>query len=318
MRRLEYRRREGTGVPVWALTAYGRSLVVPLVPWLRPPAAHDVGARFLEHTLLLNDVLAGLVTRLRPSPTAPLAALPFRWLSEDDGVLEFERYDRTTATTCKSVLKPDAIVEIPGRRRRLFLEAETGTQSIATESPGRNGAVTSKLVRYAAYFQAFAGSEGDATWYKRVFPDHYQPRLVFLVHSDERRARVAAALKAWLGSSPPSRFQAFVLTFDQGARTLAPYITEGLLHAPPARGARVVMIDAAKAERLREGYQQLGEAFLAMRELVERHNATTTGRPLPIPALRVDAVQALEDFIQRELASGASDGESRRSGATHG
>ncbi|HET8542113.1 MAG TPA: replication-relaxation family protein [Anaeromyxobacter sp.] len=76
LRRLEYRRREGTGVPVWALTGYGRSLVVPLVPWLRPPAAHDIGARFLEHTLILNDVLAGLVLRLRVDVAAPLAALP--------------------------------------------------------------------------------------------------------------------------------------------------------------------------------------------------------------------------------------------------
>jgi hypothetical protein len=71
LRRLEYRRREGTGVPVWALTPYGRSIVAPTLPWLRPPAAKDVGHRFLEHTLLLNGVLLGLVLALRRTEMSP-------------------------------------------------------------------------------------------------------------------------------------------------------------------------------------------------------------------------------------------------------
>ena len=107
-------------MPVWALSGYGGSLVVPRVPWLLPPAANDVGARFLEHTLLLNDVLMGLVLRLRAGRSAPLAALPFQWLSEDDGVLEFEKYERTTHKTYQSVLKPDAVVDV---RRRALLRA---------------------------------------------------------------------------------------------------------------------------------------------------------------------------------------------------
>src|SRR5512143_852202 len=84
LRRLEYRRKEGTGVPVWALTPYGRSVVAPALPWLRPPAATDIGARFLEHTLLLNEVLLGLVLELRRGETTPLGGLPFRWLCETD------------------------------------------------------------------------------------------------------------------------------------------------------------------------------------------------------------------------------------------
>ena len=176
-------------MPVWALTSFGRSLVVPLVPWLRPPA-NDVGARFLEHTLLLNGVLMGLVLRLRAGGvSAPLAALPFRWFCEDDIVLRFETFERSTGTTHQSVLKPDAIVEIPGRARRLFLEAETGTQSIATAHPGRGGAIVSKLSRYTDLFYGFAASRRDGeTWYLHAYADAFEPRVVFLVRTPTRRS----------------------------------------------------------------------------------------------------------------------------------
>jgi hypothetical protein len=78
LRRLEFRRSEGTGVPVWALSSYGRGIAGEGVPYLRPPAEHDIGHRFLEHTLLLNEVLVELVLKLRSFDIAPLDQLPFR------------------------------------------------------------------------------------------------------------------------------------------------------------------------------------------------------------------------------------------------
>lgn len=322
LRRLEYRRREGTGVPVWALTAYARSLVVPLVPWLRPAPASDVGARFLEHTLLLNDVLAGLVERLRVSASAPLAALPFRWLCEDDEALQYDVYDRTTATTCKAVLKPDAIVEIAGRRRRLFIEAETGTQSIATAHPDRTGAIMSKLARYAAFFTGLAKDGDCETWYEAAFLDGFVPRLVFLVHSDERLARVNAAVKAWLGGRRSNQFDVLVFTFADAARVLAPYIVNGTLHAAaPPRSMRVVTMDAVKAAQLRDGYDQLVTALNAAREAIQRHNATPGSTQVPLPAQRLSAVGPLRDFIRNELSApptAATAGERQQPGASHG
>ena len=321
LRRLEYRRREGTGVPVWALTAYGRSLVVPLVPWLRPPAANDVGARFLEHTLLLNDVLMGLVLRLRTGGvSAPLAALPFRWFCEDDSVLRFETFERSTGTTHQSVLKPDAIVETPGRARRLFLEAETGTQSIATAHPGRGGAIVSKLSRYSRFFSGLAASRRDGeTWYQHAYADALEPRVVFLVHSDERLERVNAAVQAWLKSSQVTRFRVLVFTFADASNVLAPYITEGKLRALASRAMRVVTMDQQKAEQLRVGYNELANALRATREAVKRHNATPGAPQVALPPFRLDAVRPLQDFIQQEVsAPAATSGQAQRSGASHG
>lgn len=319
LRRLEYRRREGTGVPVWALSPYGRSLVVPLVPWLRPAPASDVGARFLEHSLLLNGVLAGLVARLRTAATAPLAALPFRWFSEDDRSLEFEYYERSTATTCKAVLKPDAIVEIPGRRRRLFIEAETGTQSIATANPTRSGPVLAKLARYARYVHGLASPDGNDTWYERAFLDRFEPRLLFLVHSDERLGRVNGAVKGWLGFNHVNRFRVLVFTFADAARALAPYIAEGTLRPPaPPRAMRIVTMDAVKAEQLRDGYNQLATALRLLREAINRHNGTPGVAQVSPPALRLDAVRVLREFIEQEVSMPAATkvGEALHAGAS--
>ena len=84
MRRLEFKRAEGTAVAVWTLTQYGRAIAEDAVPYLRPPGRVDVGAQFLLHTLMLNDVLVDLVLALRGSEDSPLAELPFRWLCEND------------------------------------------------------------------------------------------------------------------------------------------------------------------------------------------------------------------------------------------
>ncbi|HET9594418.1 MAG TPA: replication-relaxation family protein [Anaeromyxobacteraceae bacterium] len=125
LRRLQYRRRaDGAATPVWALAPHGRAIAERAVPWLRPPATSDIGARFLEHTLVLNDILAGLVAALRRSPTAPLADLPFKWLSENDDALSFETFDRRTMSRHRAVLKPDAIMTIPGRGAAVRTERE--------------------------------------------------------------------------------------------------------------------------------------------------------------------------------------------------
>ena len=60
LRKLEFKRAEGTAVAVWALTQVGRAIAEDMVPYLRPPGKADVGAQFLQHTLMLNDVLVDL------------------------------------------------------------------------------------------------------------------------------------------------------------------------------------------------------------------------------------------------------------------
>ena len=310
LRRLQYRRAEGTAVPVWALTPFGRSIAAKAVPYLRPPAAHDIGHRFLEHTLLLNDVLVGLVLALRASPTAPLGDLPFRWLSEDDGVLEFEAVERRTLTRRTCVLKPDAIVEVPAQERRLFVEAETGTQSIVTAHPDRTGAVVAKLQRY---WDFFTGHDGTTATYARAFPkDKLFPRLVFVVHSDQRAARVERAVKNHLGQFNRG-FDVRVLTFDNAGGILADFIRPGavlprpaaipasaLVRTPlataPKPATHALALDQAQLKQLRDSFVAVGVTLEEAFEIVAKHEARGACR-VGLPRLPGEHLEFLRQLI---------------------
>jgi hypothetical protein len=297
LRRLEFRRREGNAVPVWALAPAGRTVAEECVAYLRPPPQKDIGHQFLEHTLLLNEVLVGLVLALRPSRAAPPSQLPFRWLSEDDGVLEFEMFHRHTRATSAAILKPDAIVEVPAQRRRMFLEAETGTHSIATANPAHHGAVLQKLQRYAHFFTAIRG-DGSATYYARAFPDGLFPVLVFLVHSGERKRRVDKATKDWLGAQRQAPFRVRVLTFAEAPTVFARFIRDGA--APAAHRGAVIPLDERKAKQLRDGYTALAEALNSTRRAIADHNARGTCR-VPLPPAPLEALRAMRDLIRHDL-----------------
>ena len=304
LRRLAYRRRDGLEVPVWALAPFGRSIASREVPWLRPPASADIGARFLEHTLVLNEVLVGLVLALRASADAPLHDLPFRWLSEDDDSLSFEVLHPRSGRWFKSVLKPDAIMTIPGRRRRLFLEAETGSQSIATAHPDRTGAVLSKLGRYMSYF-ANDADDRYGTWYRSAFPDDHDPRLVFVVHSDERRRKVERAVKEYFGVQPPRQFSVLVMTFAEAADVLTRYVREGVAEPARPRRERIVRIEEKQLQEVREGYNALMELSRSFRQVITDHNKRG-GPQLRLPVAPSSAIQALRGLITTLLEAGVA------------
>lgn len=299
LRRLEFRRAEGTAVPVWALAPAGRVIAEASVPYLRPPAQKDVGHQFLEHTLRLNDVLVALIVALRASPTSSLAELPFRWICEDDGVLEFEMFHRHTGVTSPAILKPDGILELPGRGRRMFLEAETGAHSIASANPSHHGAVLHKLQRYAHYFSA-EGGEAGKSFYVRAFPDALFPVLVFLVHSAERKRRVDKAAKDWLGAQAPGSFRVRVLTFEEAAAALEAFIREGRTAPAEVRGPAGPILDAAKARQLRDGYNALADSLNAARRAIAEHNARG-GCQVPLPPAPVEALRILRELIRHDL-----------------
>ncbi len=298
LRRLAYRRRDGLEVPVWSLAPFGRSVASKQVPWLRPAASADIGAPFLEHTLVLNEVLASLVAALRATPTAHLYDLPFRWLSEDDGSLGFRRLHKT-GVWLQAVLKPDAIMTIPARRRRLFIEAEMGSQSIATANPEKTGAVLSKLDRYRVYFTV-RSDDDFGTWYRSAFPDDYEPRVAFLVHSDERRRKVERAVKERLGLLAPPEFRVLVLTFAEAPSLLSRYVREGVAEPARPRRERVVRVDEALLGQVREGFNVLADTINAQRHIINDHNQRG-GPQLQLPPVSREAIRTLRSFVAQLL-----------------
>jgi len=341
LRRLHYRRYEGTSVPVWALTPYGRSLVAPALPWLPTPPAKDLGARFLEHTLLLNGVLLELVLALRRSETAPLEDLPFRWRAENDEVLQFRMLGHRLGDAHQAVLKPDAVLEVPGRCRRLFIE--TGTQSIVTAQPERTGAILAKLQRYKQYFDVLS-DDAESTWYRNAFPDGFAPRLLFLVHSIDRRERVERAVKACLtGTSfpgatarlEPRGFEVIVLTFADAARDLLGYFPDRLASvraaasrpvpppspakpssaapvASPAPAPRFALaVDERELRLLRSSLERVDEALLDAYEAIELHQKASSCR-FDLDSIPAADLEYLRKLILRERPAAATGDPARR------
>lgn len=297
LRRLEFRKAEGTAVAVWTLTQFGRAIAEDDVPYLRPPGRADVGAQFLLHTLMLNDVLVELVLGLRRQEEAPLADLPFRWFCENDEQLEFSVFRHDLGEARASVLKPDAILELPGVKRRLFIEAETGAHSIATADPARYGAVLRKLERYTRFVTGLVPGSGPTTFYEAAFRDGIVPELMFLVHSDGRKAKVEGAIQAWSRGRGIEETTIRVLTFREAAGTIATALGG---HAGPARTHRLVTIDDHRARRLREGFNAVAEALNAARKAVAEHNASC-GRRLSLPPAPMAELRDLRDLIKHDL-----------------
>jgi len=297
IRRLEFKRSEGTAIAVWTLTQYGRALAEDALPYLRPPGRADVGAQFLLHALMLNDVLVELVLALRRSPESHLAELPFRWLCENDDLLEFSVFRHDLGQARTSVLKPDAILELPGPRRRLFLEAETGAHSIATADPLKYGAVLKKLERYGRFIAGLVPGSGPTTFYEAAFRDGLAPELVFLVHSDGRKAKVEGAIREWSRGRGLDELVVRVLTFREASADLVALLGG---KAAASRAPRLVTIDDHRARRLREGFNAVAEALNAARKAVAEHNTTCGGR-LALPPAPMAELKDLRDLIKHDL-----------------
>ena len=294
--RLEYRERDGTAVPVFALAPGGAALAAESSPALPLRTGRRVGHQFLEHALLLNDVLLDLLllSSGEEGARSPLE-LPFRWQGEEKGALEFRAFDRHRGTTARVSVRPDAVLTFPFRRRRLFLEAETGTQSIATARRERTGAILAKLDRYASYFLGASGRR-MATWYLRAFPDGYAPRVVFLVRSEARRNRVREAVAAFTGPLAPARFRVAVLTFAEAGRAFAAYLPPADL----AGGAPLmVRVDPASARRAEAACAKVAETLAAARRVIRDHNEATRCR-LPLPPALAEEVRVLRAFLDPE------------------
>lgn len=153
----------------------------------------------------------------------------------------------------------------------------------------------SKLRRYHSFFNSAAG------WYQRAFPDGYEPRLWFFVHSAERRDRVRKAVEHELRPVVRPRYQVLVHTFTEAAGVLHPYITQGQLGPEHRNEIRLVAVDPQTARRACDGYNELADALDKAQAVLKKHNATPGVTQLPLPPVRKEAVRDLWEFLQHEV-----------------
>ena len=230
-------RQECAKVAAWSLTNDGFNAVAPLLPYLRAYSTAPAAAANLQHDLWLNDLFVAMATT-RGSPVSP-GDLPFRWLCDTDRPIAFRTLD-DHAELKTNVLRPDAIVELPLAKRRLFIEAERGTHTISPSNTMNTGATTVKARRYGLFVAAPIDPEGQTTAYRSTFPDGYRPELLFLVHSEWRRVHVLEALQAARAkdANPPD-LSLHVMTFDKAREFLTSALPADWTPAPAPAKPRV-------------------------------------------------------------------------------
>lgn len=232
LRRLFFRTYEGQRVEVWALTEIGYAVASKVLRSpLRIPAA-DVGAAFLEHSILLNDVFVAVVDpaalpcakcgamlewcapigaarggqfllrcgasacRVPANGRLPaVAELAFRWIGSEGIRLPWRDYDRQAGAVRDRVIVPDAVVELPAQRSRFFLEFETGSQSVVAPGDKKPGATVAKLERYGDFLFGLADVSRKLTHYRTVYADNWNPTVVFVVLNDSRRNAIGTVIK---------------------------------------------------------------------------------------------------------------------------
>lgn len=220
---------------VWGLTAdgYGEAgllldeeLVVPPVDFEPETMAHHVALTELYVGLLAAPVdaaLARVPPRLTPAQRQKaLAGLyarayhrAWRWTVVGDRTqLPWKLYE--DGRQKDKVLRPDAVLELLADKRRLFIEAETGTHTVVPRhADNKPNSTMAKLDRWETYMSGLGDIGARRTWYQVRYPDAFAPEVIFLVHNEKRVATVEAAMSDWRRKTPGARLETRALTLSQ-------------------------------------------------------------------------------------------------------
>jgi hypothetical protein len=192
LRRLRFRGFDGAPLVLWTPTQtgylvasreLGREVKVPRV---------DIGAAFAEHAVALTDLFVALAAPFVANGTKA-SDLPFRWDVTEDTHLPW-REPADDGRLRDRVLLPDAVLELPSARRRLFLECETGSHTLVPVSRDKHQATVRKAERYETFLAGLADVPNRVTHYARKYPDGWAAEVLFLVPTEGRRVSTEAAL----------------------------------------------------------------------------------------------------------------------------
>jgi hypothetical protein len=248
-RALPFRAFDGSRMRLWALTPAGYAVAGSEVGRLLKVPRVDVGAAFAEHSAFLTDLFVHLVRpfvrdRIRPRD------LPFRWDVADDVELPWKEHAAAGEVRSR-VLRPDAVLEVPEAKRRLFIECETGTHTLTPVSAEKKQATVRKLERYDTYVSAFADPRTRTTHYQQRYPDGWPAEVLFLVQSANRRRSASEALVAAL-QSQRMRVVAGAFTLEEAVHHI-----RRMLPTSDAPARRVVELPPRRAQQSEDFY---GEA----------------------------------------------------------
>lgn len=308
----------------WCLAVEGAALVESWTGDERV-VAEGLHLDALEHHLFFAELYVGLlegpvarrVARLQPGlgrlqrqkalGLVYASAEHSRWRWQVGQELNLPWREYVAGATKDRLIRPDALLEVPASRLRVFVEGETGSQPLRSRNPDRHGATTAKLARYAAYVTGLADAATRRTWYQQRFPDGFAVELLLLVPPGRRATNVRALVDEWSRKASGHRLTVRALTVDEAVRHYgslvgveAPVAEAAAPADPPAGGGDGPRIPVTAAD-----VQAMSAFFTSMRADLKRRQAAVElaqkqqpGKRLAQPVVP-EAYEAMKALVAR-------------------
>ncbi len=304
----------GDLVTVWTPTALGYVVAANVVETItRPPRGADIRPALVEHALLLNELFVGLaeaplkkalgtraaeIPRRRHRSAADglylnAQALPFKWIASDSVRLPWKEY--RDGDSIDRIIHPDAVLELPGLLRRLFLEAETGSHTIVPRGYHKPGSTLNKASRYELFLCELADLDLKITFYAQRYSDGFTPEVLFLVSNAARAESVNRALTEWSAQRPSRWKPPRALTLADAVREILTALgqwSSELGPAPNINAASGGLLTARDIKLLTDFYNDAVGTLKSVRAAARGRNEV----PPPYPAGSDDVRKLLEQL----------------------
>ena len=279
LRRFPLRTTEGKQAVVWGLTSLGYLAAKNHFEAVQPPSLKTPSSAFLERQLLLTQLFLSLASAAQRKKLR-FPCWPFRWISSDSARMSWTEFDQTANGCIGHLLCPDATLEMPSAKRRIFIELEASHHALGLRSQ-RHNATMSKIERYAR-FVVTPPADGETTFYAQAFPDRWRAELLFVVPLAAHRDAIAQwAAGEWYGSNEALPFNVRVLTFEEAHFELCRMagLPSGRSSSPAAASAGVALTEA-EVRALYEFYNATIAGIAAVRRFAKSQPGIAT---LPLP-----------------------------------
>jgi hypothetical protein len=314
----------GELVTVWTPTTLGYVIAGNIVETItRPPRGADIRPALVEHALLLNELFVGLaeaplkkalgtraseIPRRRHRNAADglylnAQALPFKWIASDSVRLPWKEY--RDGDPIERIIHPDAVLELPTLRRRLFLEAETGSHTIVPRGYHKPGSTLNKAERYELFIHELADLDSKITFYAQRYSDGFTPEVLFLVPYAGRAESVNRALSEWSAHRPSRWKLPRALTLAEAVREILTALgqwSSELELAPNINVASSGLLTARNIRLLTDFYNDAVGTLKSVRAAARGKNEV----PPPYPAASDDVRELLEQLWGTVTAHGTA------------
>jgi hypothetical protein len=308
VRRLRLQAFDGAPLELWGLRAAGYSVAGAELGEALRVLPTDVGAAFAAHFVFLTDLFVALVGPYARAGVAP-RALPFRWEVGEDAELPWLGRD-DSGDARQRLIRPDAVLEVPGAQRRVFVECETGSHTLVPRNSRRHQSTVRKLEQYDDFVSGFVDLASGLTHARRKYPDGWPAEVLFLVPTESRQAATTRVLAEARAARGPRCIAAQALTLAGADAYL-----QRLLPAAPARVPDAVErtrpLSRARPPRPASFYGEpehraVKDFVLESQAALAEANRRLRGRRLP-PVPEPASAGRMADFLRRaqaELARG--------------